>query len=128
MATIHVSGRAREDLAAIERFCAEVRGAEAGISLALQIVEKVRRTLGTLPDGGRQRPELGPGVRSFPVPPFVVVYRVQRHRVEVIRVLHGHRDMTMRLLSMVTVSNDAQLHHRSLSSVVKKVSISSSVV
>jgi toxin ParE1/3/4 len=42
---------------------------------------------------GRSRPELAAGVHSFPVARYVVFYRPASAGVEVVRVLHGARDI-----------------------------------
>jgi len=42
---------------------------------------------------GRERPELSPGIRSFVVMSWVVFYRPQSDAMEIIRVLHGARDL-----------------------------------
>jgi toxin ParE1/3/4 len=34
-----------------------------------------------------------PGVRSMPVHPYVVFYRVRNEAVEIVRVIHGRRDI-----------------------------------
>lgn len=41
---------------------------------------------------GIEREELLPDMRSFPVGSHVVFYRLQQSQVEVIRVLHSHKD------------------------------------
>ena len=46
------------------------------------------------PQAGRQRPELGRGVRSFAVGNYVVLYLALQDAVHVVRVLHGARDIT----------------------------------
>jgi toxin ParE1/3/4 len=45
------------------------------------------------PESGRNREEFAPNLRSFVVPPFVVFYRPVEDTIEVIRVLHGRRDL-----------------------------------
>ncbi|MBI4606540.1 MAG: type II toxin-antitoxin system RelE/ParE family toxin [Planctomycetes bacterium] len=45
------------------------------------------------PKIGRSRAELGDGLRSLPVPPFVIFYRPRADAIEVVRVLHGARDI-----------------------------------
>ncbi len=50
--------------------------------------------LATQPNIGRRRDEdLRPGLRSFPVGEYVVIYRVQDEDVLILRVLHGGRDI-----------------------------------
>lgn len=45
------------------------------------------------PNMGRSRDELEEGLRSFPVGKYVIFYRVMPEGVEIIRVLHGSRDL-----------------------------------
>ncbi|MBI3923849.1 MAG: type II toxin-antitoxin system RelE/ParE family toxin [Armatimonadetes bacterium] len=49
--------------------------------------------LAEAPKTGRQRDELLPGLRSFPVGRYLLFYRVEEERVEVVRVLSGYRDL-----------------------------------
>jgi toxin ParE1/3/4 len=43
--------------------------------------------------GRRRDEELRPGIRSFPVGDYLVLYRVEGSDVLVLRVLHGRRDI-----------------------------------
>jgi len=52
------------------------------------------RLLATQPKMGRAREELASGLRSFPVRRYVVFYRPLVDGIEVVRVLHGARDVT----------------------------------
>jgi toxin ParE1/3/4 len=46
------------------------------------------------PEIGRLRPELSvQGLRSFPVQTHVIFYLAQQDGIEVVRVLHGSRDI-----------------------------------
>ena len=45
------------------------------------------------PKLGRLRPELAPTIRSFPAGRYILFYRDIRGGVEIIRVLHGARDI-----------------------------------
>lgn len=42
---------------------------------------------------GRERPELAPNLRSFPVGNYVIFYRPTTDGVGIARVLHGSRDI-----------------------------------
>ena len=42
---------------------------------------------------GRKRPEIGERLRSFPVSSFVIIYRPADYGVEIVRVVHGSRDI-----------------------------------
>ncbi len=41
---------------------------------------------------GRERPELWPDLRAFPVKSHTVFYRVSANAIDIIRVLHGRQD------------------------------------
>ncbi len=45
------------------------------------------------PSMGQNREELRPGLRSFVVSPFVVFYRPVDDTIEVLRILHGARNI-----------------------------------
>ncbi len=49
--------------------------------------------LARLPDLGRKRPDLAPDLRSLPVGNYVIFYRLVEGGVQLIRVLHGFRDI-----------------------------------
>jgi toxin ParE1/3/4 len=43
--------------------------------------------------GRRRDEELGPGLRSFPVRDYIVLYRIEAEDVLILRVLRGSRDI-----------------------------------
>jgi toxin ParE1/3/4 len=49
--------------------------------------------LAEMPGMGRLRAEFGSGVRSFPTAAYVIFYRETANGIEVLRVLHGARDI-----------------------------------
>ena len=51
------------------------------------------RLLATQPLIGKARREFGAGIRSFPVRDYVIVYRPILGGVELVRVVHGARDL-----------------------------------
>jgi toxin ParE1/3/4 len=59
----------------------------------LRSVDRACEALAQWPHSGRARDELFRGVRSIAVGPYVVFYRVLNSEVEIIRVLHGRRDV-----------------------------------
>lgn len=70
--------------------------AEDNLEAADRLLDKINDTLQTLaeqPEMGRERPVLGPDLRSFPTEPFVVFYREAADGIEIVRVLHGRRDV-----------------------------------
>lgn len=61
-----------------------------------RLLDRIGRVLSMLlnhPEAGRQRPELGEDVRSFPIANYIVFYRPGQQRVDFIRALHGARDV-----------------------------------
>lgn len=56
-------------------------------------VDKKCEALGRFPEMGRAREEIIPGLRSTLVGKYVLFYRIRGEVVEVLRVLHGRRDL-----------------------------------
>lgn len=73
----------------------------AADSLIRLVDTTIKEIIAKQPLAGRLRPELGAEVRSFPVAPYMIFYRVHQRRVEVLRVLHGHRNLRQPLLSLL---------------------------
>ena len=59
----------------------------------LRDIHQASAKLADWPSIGRERSELRPGLRSIAAPPHVIFYRLRESRVEILRVLHGHRDI-----------------------------------
>jgi toxin ParE1/3/4 len=59
----------------------------------LDRIEVKLQTLAQNPGLGRRCEELLVGLQSFPVGSYVVFYRVIENGIEVIRILHGSRDI-----------------------------------
>lgn len=81
---------AEADLADIYDHIAEDSAARAGkfVALIRQRCEPLRR----YPEMGRARNDLRPGLRTFPVERYLVIYRVLDDAVEIVSVVHGSRD------------------------------------
>jgi len=88
---VELSVAAEEDLLAAWNYIShdDMDAADA----LLDRVAAVCRKLADWPDLGRERLDLGQEMRSFPVETHVVYYRVNSEIVEVVRVLHGRRDV-----------------------------------
>ncbi len=56
-------------------------------------VDRKCAALGCAPELGRAREEILPGIRSTPVGKYVLFYRIRGDVVEVLRILHGRRDL-----------------------------------
>ena len=83
--------RALSDLAEIWDFIADDSEARADDFLAT--IDARFRTLSQYPAMGRSRGELMEGIRSVPVGRYVIFYLPFTDGVEIVRVLHGARDI-----------------------------------
>jgi toxin ParE1/3/4 len=52
------------------------------------------RTIALSPQIGRKVDELSLGLRSFPVGNYLIFYRLREDAIELIRLVHGARDIT----------------------------------
>jgi toxin ParE1/3/4 len=62
----------------------------------LKSINDTIELIAAFPAIGPERNELSPGLRSFPVSRYrnyLIFYRIKRDGIEVIRVLHGERDL-----------------------------------
>jgi len=60
----------------------------------IDVIDRKFLALATRKEMGRSRPELGEGLRSFPVGRYVIFYRAQGDGIEVVRVLHSARELS----------------------------------
>ncbi len=91
MSIVVIRPRALADLADIWAYIAEdsVKHADRFATL----INNQFRTLARQPHMGRSRPELATNLRSFPVGHYIVFYVPLPKGVEIVRVLHGARDI-----------------------------------
>lgn len=92
MSGIRVSSDAAADLDDIWLYVAKERSVDLADRLIDSIVGRFA-LLARMPRLGRRRPEIIPGLRSFPVANYVIYYTAHRSRVVILRVLHGARDV-----------------------------------
>ena len=83
---------AREDLTQIEDDVAVRRGNNAAQKVLSTILEKACLHA-RFPGIGRSRDDLSPGLRSFVVLPYVIFFRPVNNTIELVRILHGRRDV-----------------------------------
>jgi toxin ParE1/3/4 len=91
MPTIVKSPRAREDLIEIWEFIAADDEHSADEFVA--IIDEKFRVLAERPSIGRLRNELVEGLRIFPIGRYVIFYLAIPDGIEIVRVLHGARDV-----------------------------------
>ncbi len=63
---------------------------------ATRMVERLAAGVARLvdfPESGRTRPEIGAGARSVVVGRYLVLYRVNGEFVDIVRVIHGAREI-----------------------------------
>lgn len=90
MPSITIRPKAMADLADIWAYIAEDSSRHAD---ATARVNGEFQMLARQPRMGRERPELFAGLRSFPIGSYVVFYLPRARGIEVVRVLHGARDL-----------------------------------
>lgn len=64
---------------------------------ATRMVERLAAGVARLadfPESGRARPEMGAGARSVVVGRYLVLYRVVGEHVDIVRIIHGAREIT----------------------------------
>jgi toxin ParE1/3/4 len=88
---ILVTPRASSDLTEIWGYIAEDSVANA--DLFIDKLHKTIQVLANQPGAGRRRDELASGILSFPIGRYIVFYRSKGNTIEIVRVLHGSRDI-----------------------------------
>ena len=91
MPTVVVRPRALDDLAEIWAYIAENSPDRA--DGFVDLVNSKFQALSRRPGLGRRRPELAPNIRSLTVGRYVMFYQLLFRGIEVVRVLHGSRDI-----------------------------------
>jgi len=86
-----ITPRAGEDYLEIWAYIAQ--GNIAAADRFIDTLKASHKTLAEFPGIGRLHPELGKDIRLFPVDKYVLIYRELPDRVELLRVLHGARDI-----------------------------------
>ncbi len=92
MPRVHRSAQAHLDLLEIWLYITE-NGDMAVADRFLDSLQNTCLTLAGSPGMGRLRTELAPDLRSFPVGEYVIFYRPAGEGIDLVRVLHGKRDI-----------------------------------
>ena len=94
MGVYRLAAPAVQDLNDIWDYYNDNAGAEQADSLIANIAERFQ-LLGDNPSIGVVRPELVPDIRSYATPgtQYLLFYFPRDHGVEIVRVLHGRRDL-----------------------------------
>ena len=91
MSTVHRSPLAEEDYREIWVYIAKDNPGAA--DALLRRIDAKLELYASQPRMGTTRDTLAPGLRSFPVGNYLIFYRPIPEGIEVIRVLHGARDL-----------------------------------
>ncbi|HXT12124.1 MAG TPA: type II toxin-antitoxin system RelE/ParE family toxin [Candidatus Angelobacter sp.] len=91
MSRLRLSSQAVRDLDEIEEYISR-DNPDAAARTVILIREKCS-LLSEFPGIGRTRSELLPNLRGFPVGNYVIFYRSVHTGIEVVRILHGARDI-----------------------------------
>ena len=94
MATYRLAAPAADDLDGIADYYAMAAGAGRANAMIASIVGRFR-LLAEHPRIGVARPELSPGLRSYAAPgtPYAIFYLPRERGVDIVRILHGTRDL-----------------------------------
>ena len=93
MSRVCWSDKAEDSVLAVARYVIEqTQSRQRGLDLIGKIEEKCRR-YAQFPEGRTARPDLGPGLRCFPVENLVVIYRPIDNGITIILVAHGRQDV-----------------------------------
>ena len=91
MASYRLTSKAEEDLLDIWSYIAENSGASA-----TKLIRSFHQHFTLLAENtqlGQARPDIRPGLRYFPVKRCLILYRQIPGGIEVVRVVHGSRDL-----------------------------------
>jgi toxin ParE1/3/4 len=91
VAVIVLQPRAKADLSDIWQFMAEDSDDQA--DAFIDLIDQKFQLLAQQSGLGRRREELAEGLRSFPVGRYVIFYLLIPGGVQIVRVLHGARDI-----------------------------------
>lgn len=91
MRRVTSSPLAKADLRKIARYIA--RDSQAAALRFLDDIDGLTSKIAMFPGMGRSREDLFPGMRSIPLGNYLVFYLIRTDKVQIMRVLHGMRDV-----------------------------------
>lgn len=78
---------------------------------ATRLIKRIADTaamLADFPESGAARPEIGEGMRSLVSEKYLILYRVGPDSVDIVRVIHGARNLLGLLIAGITPENRHQ--------------------
>jgi toxin ParE1/3/4 len=97
MLPVKYSDKAADDLDGIAHSIAARASDRIATGVVADIVASLE-SLGFFPFMGTARPRLGRAIRGWPVAPYVAFYRANDDHVQIVRVIHGRRRITRKLI------------------------------
>ncbi|MEO7716718.1 MAG: type II toxin-antitoxin system RelE/ParE family toxin [Capsulimonas sp.] len=88
---LRIAEAAKEDQAEIWRYIAADN--ELAADRMIDLFVDAFTLLIAMPGVGRMRGELGDGLYSYTVTPYLIFYRTSSTHMDILRVLHGSRDL-----------------------------------
>jgi toxin ParE1/3/4 len=88
---------ARAELGHIWTYIARESGSFAAADGVVDAIAERFYLLAQFPYMGRARDDLQPGLRSFPVGQYVIIYTIEDEDVQILHVFHGRQDIEARL-------------------------------
>ena len=85
--------QARAELSSIWNYIVNESGNAAAADGVIDAITERFYLLSRYPRMGRSRDDLRPGLRSFPVGQYVIIYTIEDDDVEILYVFHGRQDM-----------------------------------
>jgi toxin ParE1/3/4 len=65
----------------------------AAASAQIDQIDRKFRLLSFFPGIGRKRDDIRKGLRVFPCDPYLILYREMAASIEIVRIIHGARDL-----------------------------------
>jgi toxin ParE1/3/4 len=85
--------QARAELSAIWNYIAREGGNPTAADGIIDAITGRFYLLAQYPRIGRARDDLRPGLRSFPVGQYMIIYLIDDEDVQILHVFHGHQDI-----------------------------------
>jgi toxin ParE1/3/4 len=89
--------QARAELSSIWNYIVKESGNAVAADSVIDAITDRFYLLSQFPRMGRARDDLRPGLRSFPVGQYVIIYTIEDEDVEILHVFHGRQDIDGRL-------------------------------
>jgi len=89
--------QARAELSGIWNYIFKESGNAVAADSVIDAITERFYLLSQFPRMGRPRDDLRPGLRSFPVGQYVIIYTIEGADVEILHVFHGRQDIEGRL-------------------------------